>query len=85
MHASLPQTPADRSQLTAAALEVRLTQRTLCWAPPLEVCQRHPRAEHLRRWIDAYQAGRIAGDDLGDVFGQVVIITRWQVVPERAA
>jgi hypothetical protein len=85
MSASLPQTPPDRPRLTAAALEVGRVQCSLCGAPRLEVCQRQPRAEHLQRWMDAYRAGRIGKQDLADVFAEVVIITRWQVVPEQVA
>lgn len=64
---------------------VRHVQCTLCWAPPGEPCQRLPRADHLQRWLDAYKLGRVSKTDLGDVFSQVIIITRWQVVPELAA
>jgi hypothetical protein len=84
MPATIPQSP-DRPMLDATALEVRRTPCSLCGAPALEICQRQPRAEHLQRWIDAYRAGRIGKQDLADVFVQVVIITRWQVVEERAA
>ena len=76
---------APRPMLPDAAVQVRRTRCTLCFAPPLEACQHSPRADHLQRWIDAYQAGRIGKTDLGEVFGQVVVLTRWQVVPERAA
>jgi hypothetical protein len=74
-----------RPQLSDVQVEVRRTPCSLCGAPPLEVCQRQPRAEHLQRWIDAYRAGRIGKDDLAGVFAQVVVMTRWQVVEERAA
>ena len=74
-----------RPVLTDAELAVRRTQCSLCWAPPLEVCQRRPRADHLQRWIDAYRAGRISKEDLAGVFAQVVVVTKWQTVPERAA
>lgn len=79
-----PLAPA-RPQLTPAEFEMRRTPCSLCGAPPLEICQRRPRAEHLQRWLDAYQAGRIGDADIAAVFRQVVIITRWQVVPERSA
>lgn len=85
MHATIPQSCSDRAQLTDAELEVRRIPCSLCGAPPLEICQRRPRAEHLQRWLDAYVAGRIGDDDIGQVFRRVVIITRWQVVPERSA
>jgi len=79
------QNTIPHTRLTEAELAVRRTRCTLCGAPPLEVCQRRPRAEHLQRWLDAYQAGRITRDQLGEVFGHVVVLTRWQVVPERRA
>jgi hypothetical protein len=77
--------PTTIPTLTEVAVQVRRVRCTLCWAPPLEVCQRSPRADHLQRWIDAYQADRISKQDLAEVFAEVVILTRWQVVPERAA
>jgi hypothetical protein len=43
------------------------------------------RADHLQRWLDAYRAGRITKADVGEAVGQIVIVTRWQVIPERAA
>lgn len=75
----------DRPTLGGADDEVRRTPCSLCGAPALEACQRQPRAEHLQRWIDAYRAGRITRGQLTDVFAQVVGITRWQLVEERAA
>jgi hypothetical protein len=74
-----------RPQLSPPELEVRRIPCSLCGAPALEVCQRRPRADHLQRWLDAYRDGRVGKQDLADVFAEVVIITRWQVVPERAA
>jgi hypothetical protein len=82
MPATIPQ---PHPQLTDPELAVRLTHCSLCGAPPLEICQRRPRAEHLQRWIDAYQAGQITRDDIADVFRLVVVITKWQTVPERRA
>jgi hypothetical protein len=84
MQETIPQSP-NRPVLTDAEIEVRRTQCSLCGAPPLEVCQRQPRAEHLQRWIDAYHARRITRDQLAEVFALVVILTKWQVVPERSA
>ena len=65
MPATIPQPPAERSMLTETAVEVRRVRCTLCGAPPLEVCQRTPRADHIQRWIDAYQSSRITKADLG--------------------
>jgi hypothetical protein len=70
---------------TAPAEAVRQLPCTLCRARPGRPCRRRPRADHLQRWLDAYTAGHVTKDDLGTVFGQVVVVTRWQVVPERAA
>jgi hypothetical protein len=73
------------SQPINAPEAVRRTRCSLCWAPSLEPCQRLPRADHLQRWLDAYQAGRISKAALGEAIGAVVVITRYQVIPERAA
>lgn len=78
-------TEPEHLVLAEAAVQVRRTRCTLCGAPPLEICQRSPRADHLQRWIDAYQAGRVGKAELGEIFGQVVVLTRWQIVPEDVA
>lgn len=85
MSATLPQPPDSRRELGPANLEVRRLRCRLCGAPPLEVCQRRPRADHMQRWLDAYQAGRVSKADVAKVFSEVVVITTWQVVLERAA
>ncbi len=72
-------------QTISPAETVRQLPCTLCWARSGTPCQRRPVADHLQRWLDAYSAGQVTKDDLGAVFGQVVVVTRWQVVPERAA
>lgn len=82
MSATIPHTVIS---LSDPQLAVRRTRCSLCGAPPLEICQRKPRAEHLQRWIDAYRLGRISRDEIAGVFGLVVIITRCQVVPEVSA
>jgi hypothetical protein len=70
---------------TVPAEAVRQVPCTLCWARSGTPCQRRPVADHLQRWLDAYSAEQVTKDDLGAVFGQVVVVTRWQVVPERGA
>ncbi len=72
-------------QTTTSPQTVRQERCSLCFAPAGEPCQRQPVTDHLQRWLDAYRAGRITKAERGEVFGQVVVITRWQVVPERAA
>jgi hypothetical protein len=72
-------------RIVTAAETVRQLPCTLCWARSGTPCQRHPVADHLQRWLDAYSAGQVAKADLAVVFGQVVVVTRWQVVPERSA
>jgi hypothetical protein len=73
------------TETSTPAREVRRVRCTLCWAPPGGPCQRSPRADHLQRWIDAYKDGLLSKAELGEVFGQVVVITRWQVVREAVA
>ena len=73
------------TETSTPAAEVRRVRCTLCWSAPGGPCQRSPRADHLQRWIDAYRDGLLSKAELGEVFGQVVVITRWQTVLERAA
>jgi hypothetical protein len=67
-------------QTSTPAETVRTVQCSLCWAPPDCPCQRQPRANHIHRWLDAYQTGKVDKAALGEALGQVVIITRWQVL-----
>ena len=73
------------TETSTPAAEVRRVRCTLCWAPAGHPCQRSPRADHLQRWIDAYRDGLLSKAELGEVFGQVVVITRWQTVAEAVA
>ncbi len=79
MHKTIPQ--ASGSPLRA----VRTGSCTLCGARSGRPCQRRPRADHVQRWLDAYRAGLITKAVLAEAVSAVTIITRWQVVPERAA
>ena len=80
LHKTIPQT-APGSPLKA----VRAGSCTLCGALSGRPCQRRPRADHVQRWLDACQAGLITKTVLGEAVSQVTIITRRQVIPERAA
>jgi hypothetical protein len=64
---------------------VRKTPCTLCSAVAGTPCQRQPAADHLARWLTAYTAGKVTRAELAEVFAQVVILTKWQIVEERAA
>ncbi|MGO9081702.1 MAG: hypothetical protein ACLQDY_22100 [Streptosporangiaceae bacterium] len=64
---------------------VRAIRCTLCFAPPGRACQEHPRADHVQRWLDACRAGLVGKAEVGEAVSAVTIITKWQVVPERAA
>jgi hypothetical protein len=72
-------------ETSSPAQEVRRVRCSLCWAPPGEPCQRRPRADHLQRWLDAYRDGLLSKAELGQAISALVIITRWQVVPEAVA
>jgi hypothetical protein len=85
MSESLPQSSPPAAEVSPAQL-VRATVCTLCWALPGQPCQDLPdRADHLRRWLDTYTTGLIGNEEMTEVFRQVIVITKWQLVPERAA
>jgi hypothetical protein len=44
-----------------------------------------PGADHLARWLAAYELGRLGKDDIAAVFRDVVVITKRHIVPERRA
>ncbi|MGO9078140.1 MAG: hypothetical protein ACLQDY_03750 [Streptosporangiaceae bacterium] len=69
----------------APAEAVRAVRCSLCWAPPGRACQERPRADHVQRWLDACRAGLVSKAGVGEAVSAVMIITRWQVIPERAA
>ena len=77
--------PRTVTRTVTPAETVRRLPCGLCWARSGTPCQRHPVADHLQRWLDAYSAGQVTKADLAVVFGQIVVVTRWQVVPERSA
>ena len=59
----------------------RSGQCPLCQAPRGTACQRKPEGDHLARYLDAYTAGQLTRAYMAAVLGELVVITRWQVVP----
>jgi hypothetical protein len=68
-----------------AARAVRNTICVLCAAPAGTPCHAEPAGDHLTRWLTAYTAGQVTREELAEVFAQIVVITKYQIVPERAA
>ncbi|MHB1593875.1 MAG: hypothetical protein ACYCO9_06365 [Streptosporangiaceae bacterium] len=64
---------------------VRRAACPLCGAAAYGPCQLSPAADHLARWLAAYTARRITRDQLTAEVVRLVVVTRWCVVPERAA
>jgi len=64
---------------------VRKSGCSLCPAQPGQPCQAQPAGDHLSRWLAAYQAGHISRDELARIFSELVVLTRFQVVPELGA
>ena len=57
----------------------------LCGAPAARPCQSAPAADHLARWLAAYTASRVTRDQVTAEIVRLVIVTKWCLVPERAA
>jgi hypothetical protein len=68
-----------RTKTAAAAARAR--RCGLCQAPPAQPCQAKPTGDHLARYLDAYTAGRLTREYMAAVLGELVVITRWRVVP----
>lgn len=61
---------------------VRHAACPLCWARPGEPCQRYyPPADHLARWLAAFDAGYVAQAHLTEIIGRLTVITRQVLVP----
>jgi len=54
----------------------------LCGAKPRRPCQRKPPADHLARYLDAYTAGKLTRAYMARVLGELVVITRQQIIRE---
>ena len=73
---------------TIAQLPVRAVRRRrceLCQARLGQPCQTQPPGDHLSRWLAAYRAGDISRDELAQIFSRLVVVTKWQLVPDRSA
>jgi hypothetical protein len=63
----------------------RARQCGLCQVPPGTPCQVKPEGDHLARYLDAYTAGRLTRAYLAAVLGELVVITRRQVICDGAS
>jgi hypothetical protein len=68
-----------RTVTTAQAARAR--RCGLCQAPPGHPCQAKPPGDHLARYLDAYTAGQLTREYMAAVLDELVVITRWRVVP----
>jgi hypothetical protein len=57
----------------------------LCGARAYSPCQIGPAGDHLARWLAAYTGRRITRDQLTAEVVRLVMVTKWCVIPERAA
>ena len=64
---------------------VRRAACPLCGARAYGPCQVRPAADHLARWLAAYTARRITRDQITAEVVRLVVVTKWCVIPERAA
>lgn len=70
---------------SAPVAAVRQDRCPLCGALAARPCRATPAADHLARWLAAYTAGRITRDQVTAEVVRLVIVTKWCLVPERAA
>ena len=56
----------------------------LCQAAPSIPCQAAPAADHLARYLDALTAGQLTRAYMAAVVGELVVITRCQIIPGGA-
>jgi hypothetical protein len=54
------------------------------WHCPGTPCQAKPPGDHLARYLDAYTAGELSRAYMAAVLGELVVITRCQVIPDGA-
>jgi hypothetical protein len=77
------QTTIPREALTEAQA-ARARKCPLCRRRPGRPCQAKPEADHLARYLDAYTAGQLTRAYLATVVGELVVITRSQLIPGGA-
>jgi len=71
-------------QPVTAAEAARARMCPLCLALPGTPCQAKPPGDHLARYLDAYTAGELSRAYMAAVLGELVVITRCQVIPDGA-
>ena len=67
-----------------AAQVVRNEPCSRCGAPAGTACQSQPSADHVRRWLDALNAGHVTRDQVADVITDLVVLTAWALIPAAA-
>ncbi len=72
--------------VTDQALSPRQAARAelcpVCWAAPGTPCQRRsPEADHLARYLTAYEHRAISREAMAAVFAAVEVVTRHRLVP----
>jgi len=56
----------------------------LCEAAPGPPCQRKPPGDHLARYLDADTTEQLTRAYMAAVLGELVVVTRWRIVPDGA-
>lgn len=82
----MPSIPPRRLPEPAEAVRARACR---CGAPAGTACQTAPAADHVRRWLDALNAGTVTRGDVAGRIAALVVLTEWSLIPaaviERAA
>ena len=65
---------------------VRWAACPLCGAAAARPCRLAPTpGDHLYRWLDALASGRLTREQVAGEVVRLVVITKWSLIPERAA
>jgi hypothetical protein len=71
-------------EAVTAPRAARARRCPLCETSPGIPCQAKPEGDHLARYLDAYTAGQLTREYMRRVVGELVVITRCQVIPGGA-
>ena len=63
---------------------VRWRQCPICGTGPYSPCQLIPAADHLGRWLAAYETGKLTRAEMAEVVGGLVVITAAELIEEHA-
>lgn len=84
MATSMTETETAARDPLPAAERVRQAQCGQCWSPSGTPCQRHPRGEHLARYMRAERRGLISRAELVTVVAALDVIAPHVIIVDGA-